>query len=168
MNEINTIKKQMRWRGKDSSISKREITAVILLCVMQQRLPRVRHKPKDLPLPSDKQPGSDPLEIHSGYSVASVSFHHAQWGKADVETDGEGRGWVCVDVCKPNVLAYRHSCDIELGGKCVILFFLALLIGLIELSFNLKKKAPKPTKFWPICINSICMSNIFWLPQLKC
>ncbi len=127
MNEINTNKKEVRWRGKDSSISKREITAVILLCVVQQRLPRVRRKPKDLPLPSDKQPVSDPFEIHSGYSVASVCFHHAQWGKADVETDGEGRERVCAHVCKPNVLAYRHSCDRELGGKCVVLFSLALL-----------------------------------------
>lgn len=91
MNEINTIKKEVRWREKDSSISKRKITDVILLCVVQQGLPWVRRKPKDLPLPSDKQPVSDPLEIHSGYSVASVCFHHAQWGKADVETDSEVR-----------------------------------------------------------------------------
>lgn len=113
MNEINTIKTEMRWRQKNSSISKREITAVILLCVVQQRLPRVRRR-QDLPLPSDKQPVSYPLEIHS---VALVCFHHTQWGKADMETDGEGREWVCAHVCKPNVLAYRHSCDRELGGK---------------------------------------------------
>lgn len=91
---------------------------------MKQRLPRVRHKPKDLPLPSDKQAASDPLETHSGYSVALVCFHHAQWGKADVETDGEGREQECAHVYKPNVLAYRDTAVRESLGGNVFYFLL--------------------------------------------